>query len=131
MKSILASILAVAFVLGTTAAHAQQKPADPGVNIAGKWTMSLEMEMGTATPALALVQEGEKISGTYTGRYGEYAVKGTLKGRMLEFGFTMSAEGTAVEMAFAGEVAADAQSIKGTGSMGPAGEATWTAKRAK
>jgi hypothetical protein len=131
MRSLFACILALALAAGTTLVHAQQKPADSAVSIAGKWAMSIQMEVGTGTPALALVQDGEKITGTYAGRYGEYALKGTLKGRTLQFGFTMSAEGTDVEMAFTGEVAPDAQAMSGTATMGPAGEATWTAKRAK
>ena len=31
------------------------------------------MEIGNATPALVLKQAGEKLTGTYTGRYGEYS----------------------------------------------------------
>ncbi len=131
MRSLFIGLVALVAVIGGTGAHAQQKPAEPALNIAGKWAMSLEMQNGTGTPTLTLVQDGEKITGTYAGRYGEYALKGTLKGRVLEFGFTMSAEGTAVEMGFEGEVAADGQSMKGTAGMGPAGDATWTAKRAK
>ena len=130
MRSLFIGLLAIATVFGH-ATYAQQKPAETALNIAGKWAMSLEMQQGTGTPTLTLVQDGEKITGTYAGRYGEYALKGTLKGRALVFGFSMTAEGTSVEMGFEGEVAADGQSMKGTADMGPAGEANWTAKRAK
>ena len=37
-------------------------------SVAGKWIVTLEMSMGTATPALDLKQDGTKITGTYTGR---------------------------------------------------------------
>ena len=78
-----------------------------------------------------LKQDGEKITGTYTGRYGSFELKGTLKGRALEFTFTMNAEGTPTPMTFTGEVAADGQTMKGKATLGEMGEATWTAERPK
>jgi hypothetical protein len=110
----------------------QQKPdAKAAPTVAGKWTMTLEMSMGTGTPTLDLKQDGEKITGTYTGRYGTFALEGKLKDRAIAFSFSMSAEGQAVEMSFAGEVAADGQTMKGTAVLGEMGDATWTAKRDK
>ena len=41
----------------------------------------------------------------------------------------MSAEGQSVTMSYTGEVTADAQSMKGTASLGEMGDATWSAKR--
>lgn len=108
----------------------QQSPAKPPATLTGKWTMTLEMQTGTASPTIEFTQEGEKITGLYVGRYGKFPVTGTLKGRALAFSFTMNAEGTDVVMAFEGEVAPDFQAIKGTADMGPAGEANWYAKRA-
>ena len=111
--------------------QAQAKPAPPPT-LTGKWTMTIEMQSGTASPALELVQDGGKIAGAYTsGRYGKFQLTGTLKGRALQFTFTLNAEGTEVLMSFKGEVAADFQSIKGDADMGGAGEATWHAKREK
>ncbi len=108
---------------------AQAKPGTTAApNVTGKWTMTLEMSMGTANPALELAQDGEKISGTYTGRYGAFPVQGTLKGLTIQFSFTMGADSPQV-MSFAGDVAADGQSMKGTASLGEMGDATWTAKR--
>ena len=109
--------------------QAQQKPAPPPT-LTGKWTMTIEMQGGTASPALELAQNGEKITGTYTSaRYGKFALTGTIKERVLQFTFTMNAEGTEVQMTFKGEVAADFQSIKGDADMGGAGEARWYAKK--
>ena len=113
--------------------QAQAKPAAP-TNVTGKWTMAIDIQGTTATPALELVQDGEKLRGTYQGRYGKYDVTGTLKGKAIEFGFTMSAEGMEVKMAFAGEVAADFASMKGSANMAAAGggeDVAWSAARAK
>ena len=134
MKKFLVLIACLA-VTGALAAELpqakpEQKP-DPKAtpNIAGKWLMTLELSMGTGTPTLELKQEADKITGTYTGRYGTFPLEGHLKGRALEFAVQMSAEGQSFTMNFAGEVAADSQTMKGTAAMGEIGDATWTAKR--
>jgi hypothetical protein len=123
-----------AVVLGAlvpAALLAQDQAPKPPANVAGKWTMSLEMEMGTATTALDLKQDAAKVTGTYTGRYGSFPLTGTVKERAIEFSFKMNAEGTEVSMSFAGEVAPDGQTMKGRAELEGLGEAAWSAKRAK
>jgi hypothetical protein len=111
----------------------EQKPDDKKapLSIAGKWTMALNMAMGQSTPALELKQSGEKITGTYTGRYGTFPLEGTLKDRAIELHVRISVESETVNMWFKGEVAADAQTMKGDADLGQAGDATWTAARTK
>jgi len=130
MRMMLLTMFALLAVGSLAAQQAPDKPA-PKLDVSGKWNMTLEMSTGTGTPTLVLKQAGEVVTGTYTGRYGEYPLKGTLKGNKLEFGFTMSAEGTEVELSFAGDVAADGQSIKGSAAIAMLGDATWSAVRAK
>ncbi|HKW02816.1 MAG TPA: hypothetical protein VJN96_23535 [Vicinamibacterales bacterium] len=125
--------IAIAVVMTAIALSAQTpSPAPPKpVNVAGKWNMTLELSIGTATPTLDLKQDGEKITGTYTGRYGTSQLQGTLKGRVLEFAFQIDADGQAATMNFRGEVAADAESMKGQATIEGLGDATWSAIRAK
>ncbi len=126
------SIVLVAWVAAFgSAGQAQGKDQKPksAIDVTGKWTMTMEMSMGTATPALDLKQDGETISGSYTGRYGSYELHGTLKDRAIRFSFVMGSEGQTVTMTFAGEVAADGQAMKGTADLGEMGEASWSAKR--
>jgi hypothetical protein len=122
-----------AIVLTGAIAFAQSPPPKPAPppNVAGKWILALEMSQGTATPTLELKQDGEQLAGTYTGRYGAFKVTGVIKARAVEFGFTMSAEGTDVRMTFKGEVAADAQTMKGQATLGELGDAAWSARREK
>jgi len=123
---------AALFAAGLAAQTAPPKPDAPKpAGITGKWTMTLEMSMGTANPALVFKQDGEKLTGTYTGRYGTFEFKGTLKDRHIEFGFKMSTDGGDSELSFSGEVAADGQSMKGTGEIEGLGDVTWTAARDK
>ncbi len=118
------------FSLLVSPLEAQAKPAPPAT-LTGKWTMALEIQGTTATPTLELTQDGEKLKGSYQGRYGKFEVTGTIKGKTVQFGFTMTAEGTEVQMTFTGEVAADLQSMKGIADMAGAGEAAWSARRAQ
>ena len=134
-RSIFVAVVVLACAVATTLQALPQGKPDPAqpdktvVNVAGKWVVTLEMGMGTATPELELKQDGAKITGTYTGRYGSFPLEGSLKGRVIAFSFTMAAEGQSVTMSYTGEVAADAQSMKGTASLGEMGDATWSAKR--
>ena len=112
---------------------AKPDPPDkrPVPSLTGKWAMELNMSMGQSTPALNLKQDGEKITGTYTSRYGTFPLEGTLKVRAVQMFVTISVEGTQVDMAFTGEVAADGQSMKGEADLGQAGDATWVARKEK
>jgi hypothetical protein len=131
----LITVVALACALAATLqalSQAKPEPAQPDkttVNVAGKWVVTLEMGMGTATPELDLKQDGTKVTGTYTGRYGSFPLEGSLKGRVIAFSFTMAAEGQSMTMSYTGEVAADAQSMKGTASLGEMGDATWSAQK--
>jgi hypothetical protein len=131
-KLFLTAITAIVAASVATATARQQAPTKPApVNVTGKWSMSLETDAFTATPTLELKQDGEKLTGTYIGRYCECKFEGKVKDRTLEFGFTMNAEGTDVKMQFSGEVAPDGESIRGKASLAEIGEATWSAKRIK
>lgn len=121
--------------LASAALVAQDPPKKPDppkpAAIAGKWAMTLDMSIGQATPALVFKQDGEKLTGTYTGRYGTFEFKGTIKERALQFSFQMDTDGGTTTMTFEGTVAVDGQSMKGTGTIEGLGDATWTAKRQK
>jgi hypothetical protein len=107
-------------------------PAAKPIDIAGKWNMAMVTSMFNANVALEFKQDAEKITGTYTGRYGQSPLQGTLKKNAIEFVVTIDAEGTQTRMKFWGEVSADGQTIaKGTGEIEGLGDVTWTAARAK
>ena len=124
------SLIGVLVVVASGAVSAQEAPKAPA-SIAGKWVLTLVTDNFTASPTLDLKVDGQKVTGSYTGRYGSFPLEGSLKGRALEFAFTMNAEGTATLMSFVGEVAPDGQTMKGKATLGEMGEATWTAARPK
>lgn len=123
----LACLLAVVF----SSAGILGEQTDRPVDVTGKWVMALEMSMGTSEPFLDLKQDGAKVTGTYTGRYGAFALTGTIKARRLAFTFTMGSADDPVEMTFTAEVSPDGQSMKGEADLSQMGDAVWTAKRQK
>lgn len=96
------------------------------VDLSGKWRMSLEMEVGRATPLLELTQKGSKLSGTYTGRYGASPVEGTVEGRKVAFSVALET----TSLSFQGELKDDG-TLAGKASFGEMGEVRWTAQREK
>jgi hypothetical protein len=84
------------------AAFAQAQTA---VNVSGTWNVTVETDAGSGTPTFVLKQEGEKISGTYSGQLGEAPIKGTIKGNIIHLEFsiegnlvTYDGKATATEM---------------------------------
>jgi len=127
-------LMALPLLLMGVAASAQTPtPAAKVPDVAGKWTMVMELSIGTSNPVLMLKQDGGTITGTYTGRYGEAKLTGKIGAdRQLQFTVALDAEGSSVTMFFAGEVAADGQTVtKGTCNIEGLGEGTWVAKREK
>jgi hypothetical protein len=125
-------LVAVLAAAGSLAVQAQQNPdAKAAPNVTGKWVMTLDMSMGTATTALDLKQAADKVTGTYTGRYGTFPLEGKLKDLAIDFTVTMTAEGQSLSLTFTGEISADGQTMKGKADMGELGEATWSARKDK
>jgi hypothetical protein len=126
-------LLAFGVLLGPDLASAAPTPQDKPAataQVAGKWQVSLEMEVGTSAVVMVFKQDGEKLAGTYAGRYGEYPLVGTVKGRALDFVVTINAEGTETKMHFIGQLDAAGTGIKGSADLGGMGEAGWIAKKA-
>jgi hypothetical protein len=128
-----AFVFALALAAAASPAAAQTPAPAAKVDVTGKWTVVMELSIGTSNPTLVLKQDGTKVTGTYTGRYGESKLTGTIDDkRQLAFQVALSAEGTDVTMFFSGEVSADGQLVaKGVVNIEGLGEGTWAAKKEK
>src|SRR5687768_9047595 len=96
-------------------------------NIAGQWQFTVELAMGTGKPLVTFKQDGEKISGTYEGRYGKSNLEGTVNENQIQFTVTVVAEGTTVSGVFTGTY--DNDRTSGQVKYEVAGDGTWTAVR--
>src|SRR5579871_5046219 len=118
-------------VLAGPAPQQPPSPAPPPADVAGRWVMTLDMSVGVAAPEMTIVQDGEKLSGTYrSGRYGEVPLAGTIRDRTISVSVTIEPEGQTMTITYSGEVAEDRQTMKGRATLGPLGDGTWTAARA-
>jgi hypothetical protein len=128
-----AFVFALALAAAASTAAAQTPAPAAKVDVTGKWAVVMELSIGTSNPTLVLKQDGAKVTGTYTGRYGESKLTGTIDDkRQLAFQVALSAEGTDVTMFFSGEVSADGQLVaKGVVNIEGLGEGTWAAKKEK
>ena len=101
--------------------------SDTRVDVTGTWMMAVETAAGSGTPTVVLKQDGEKLTGQYSGQLGEADVTGTVKGAAVEFSFDVSAQGMSIHVTYAGT--ADATSMKGAVKLGDLGEGTFTGKK--
>jgi hypothetical protein len=104
--------------------------AEP-VKVAGVWKFTVELGVGTGHPTVTLKQDGEKLTGTYDGRYGLAPLEGTIKDNKIEFTVSMTAEGAAVTGVFSGVVEGEGenQGMHGSVEFDQAGDGTWSAAK--
>ena len=113
-------VLALASVRGTAQA--------PKVDVTGKWAFNVETSAGPGTPTMTFKQDGEKLTGHYSGQLGESDLSGTVKGADISFSFTIDAQGTMIKATYSGTVE-NKDSLKGKVVLEGLGDGTFTAKR--
>lgn len=85
------------------------------VDISGDWLFTVETGMGSGSPNITFKQEGEKLTGTYSGQLGNTSFTGSVVGTTVEFSFTTEAQGQTIDVNYKGTV--DGTSMKGAVSM--------------
>jgi hypothetical protein len=115
---------AVALLYGTASTGAQAGKVD----VTGKWTFAVETAAGSGTPTMTFKQDGEKLTGHYSGQLGEADLTGTVKGQDISFKFTVDVQGQTLNALYTGTVESK-DSMKGKVDLVGLGEGTFTAKR--
>jgi len=111
------------------AASAPAAPAQAsGVNVTGVWNFAVETQAGSGSPTFTFKQDGENLTGTYKGQFGEAPLTGTVKGSDIKFTVKVNAQGQDITINYTGKIDGK-DSMKGTASFGEMGDGTWTAKR--
>jgi hypothetical protein len=115
-------ITTVAFLLAAALTVGAQS-----TNVSGNWKLTLETPNGAANPSVVLKQDGEKLTGTYKGRFGESPLEGAVKGKEIKFTVKVNAQGQEIQLVYAGTVEGD--TMKGKVKFGDMGEADFTGKK--
>ena len=121
LEVILAVMLVMSVIAVPTAIAAD------AANVNGEWNLTVETPNGTGTPSVIFKQDGENLTGTYKGRFGESSVKGTIKGNDIKFSVTISPQGQDIVIEYSGTV--DGDSMKGKARFGEMSEGSFTGKR--
>ena len=102
-------------------------PVAAQTNVTGKWVLDVQTDAGSGTPTLSLKQDGEKLTGHYTGQLGDVDVTGTIKGNEFTFGFAGDVQGQAIKVTYTGTV--DKDTMKGTLDISGMATGTFTGKK--
>ena len=95
-------------------------------DISGTWEFTVETSQGSGSPSFEFKQDGEKLTGTYSGMFGKAPISGTVKGDQVEFTFEVSNVDGKVR--YKGTLDG-ATRMKGDVEYGDVGKGTFTAKK--
>jgi hypothetical protein len=103
LKHLVGAALAASISLaGTVAMVSAVLVAGPGVvmgqgatkiAVTGKWTFQVETSAGGGTPTFTFKQDGEKLTGHYSGQLGEADLTGSVKGQDISLAFGVDVQG--------------------------------------
>ncbi len=116
------AVVMMVLALATVGNSAQAK-----ADVTGKWAFNVETAAGSGTPSITFKQDGEKLTGHYSGQLGESDLTGTMKGAEIVFTFTIDAQGTTIKATYSGT--ADKDSMKGKVVLEGLGDGAFTAKK--
>jgi hypothetical protein len=118
------TLFAVAVLVAASARAGQAAKAD----VTGKWMFTVETSAGSGTPTITLKQDGEKLTGHYSGQLGEADLTGSVKGQEFSFKFTVDAQGNNLECTYQGTIESK-DSLKGKLNIAGLADGTFTAKK--
>ena len=87
------------------------------------------MKRGSGSPTFVFKQEGEKLTGDYSGALGAAKLTGTVKGDVVEYSFKADAGGETVNVTYTGKLSADGKKMTGTVNFGALGDGKFSATR--
>jgi len=97
------------------------------VDISGEWVFSVDLEDGGhGDPTFVFKQQGEKLTGNYSGPLGDQTVTGTVKGDTAVFGFEFSREGQTIKATYTAAITSPVR-MNGTVEIGTGNRGKWTA----
>jgi len=99
-------------------------------DISGSWDFNVETSAGSGSPSFVFKQDGERLTGTYTGLFGKADVTGTVKGDQIDFKFNFEYSGQSGVAHYSGTIEGGTK-MKGKVEFGDMGEGAWTGTKQK
>lgn len=122
--------LLLALLLGLVITLPAYSGAKAGAaDISGTWNFSVDLEEGShGDPTFVFKQEGEALTGTYSGPLGEQKVTGTVRGDQAVFGFEFKNEDQTIKATYTGKIESPTK-MTGTVEIGAQAKGKWTATK--
>ena len=98
-----------------------------GTNVTGEWAFTVTTDQGSGNPTFTFKQDGEKLTGKYTGTFGAADLTGSVKGNAIEFSFTADVQGQQAPITYKGTV--EKNTMKGTLDIAGMVSGTFTATK--
>jgi hypothetical protein len=98
------------------------------VDVSGAWAFEVQTDAGAGSPTITFKQEGEALTGHYTGTFGEADLTGTVKGSEIQFSFSSEVQGFSLTSTYKGTIEGDT-AMKGTVEIAQLGGGSFTAKK--
>jgi hypothetical protein len=96
-------------------------------DISGTWNAKVDLGGQGGSPTFVLKQDGEKLTGKYSGALGDSDVTGTVKGSAITIDFDVQGN----KIHYEGKLNVDGTQIEGTCDYGGQASGTFTAKKAE
>ena len=94
-------------------------------DISGKWQFTVDTDAGSGSPTFVFKQDGEKLSGTYSGLFGTAQLTGTVKGDAIEFSFEAAVQDQKGKIVYTGKIES-ATKMSGEVDLAGAAKGKWT-----
>ena len=93
-------------------------------DVSGKWVFDVQTDAGGGSPTFVFKQDGEKLTGTYSGAFGQANLAGTVKGDDIEFSFEAEVMDQKGKVVYTGKIEAPGK-MKGEVEFVGLGKGTW------
>lgn len=122
MKTVIRTAVILTLAIVTSAQLAAQ-----GINVTGDWAFTVTTDQGSGEPTITFKQDGEKLTGKYTGQLGTADLTGSVKGNAITFTFTVDVQGQQAPVTYKGTV--DKNTMKGSLDIAGMVNGTFTATK--
>ena len=102
-------------------------PRAADVDVTGEWSVEFTTPMGVMDFAMAVTQQGPRLTGHMTSDVGEFPLKGTIDGDQVTINWTLNDGGKMIDITFKGKV--EGNRISGTAKLGTLGQGPFSAER--
>ena len=81
-------------------------------DLTGTWTTSVQTPAVKTSSILMITQQGETVSGTYKGQFGEATLQGRVQGDKVTLAFQTETQGVPIEVTYSATIRGDSMSGK-------------------